>query len=105
MFEIIFWSGVIIVGPLVYGLLGGEYKEISPKPKNNTSDTNDNYKSTKDYFDKLSLEEQHRYIDENKYLNEYSKELKYDNRESTSREVARRADKLGRSFTDRYDRY
>ena len=60
---------------------------------------------TKDYFDKLTLEEQHRYIDENKYLNEYSTELKYSNRESTSREVARRADKLGRSFTDRYDRY
>ena len=103
MFEIIFWSGVIIVGPLVYGLLGGEYKEISPrKPKN---DKNNNYEDTKDYFDKLTLEEQHRYIDENKYLNEYSTELKYSNRESTSREVARRADKLGRSFTDRYDRY
>ena len=105
MLEIIFWSGVIAVGPLVYGLLGGEYKEISPKPKKNTSDTADNYKSTKDYFDKLSLDEQHQYIDNNIYLNEYSKELKYDNRESTSREVARRADKLGRSFTDRYDRY
>ena len=102
MLEIIFWSSVIVVGPLVYGLLGGEYKEISPKPKKNTDD---NYKSTKDYFDKLTLEEQHQYIDNNKYLNEYSKELKYDNRESTSREVARRADKLGRSFIDRYDRY
>ena len=105
MFEIIFWSGVIIVGPLVYGLLGGEYKEISPKPKKNTSDTADNYKNTKEYFDKLTLNEQHKYIDDNRYLSEYSKELKYDNRESTSREVARRADKLGRSFTDRYDRY
>ena len=105
MFEIIFWSGVIAVGTIAYGVLGGEYKEISPKPKKNTSDTADNYKNTKDYFDKLTLEEQHRYIDENKYLNEYSTELKYDNRESTSREVARRADKLGRSFTDRYDRY
>ena len=103
MLEIIFWSGVIIVGPLVYGLLGGEYKEISPKPKKNTSD--DNYKSTKDYFDKLTLEEQHQYINNNKYLCEYSTELKYDNRESTSREVARRADKLGRTFNDRYDRY
>lgn len=102
MLEIIFWSSVIVVGPLVYGLLGGEYKEISPKPKKNTDD---NYKNTKEYFDKLSLEEQHQYIDNNKYLNEYSKELKYDNRESTSREVARRADKLGRSFIDRYDRY
>ena len=103
MFEIIFWSGVIAVGTIAYGVLGGEYKEISPKPKKNTSD--DNYKSTKDYFDKLTLEEQHRYIDENKYLNEYSTEWKYNNKESTSREVARRADKLGRSFTDRYDRY
>ena len=105
MFEILFWSGVIIVGPLVYGLLGGEYKEISPKPKKNTSDTADNYKNTKEYFDKLTLNEQHKYIDDNRYLSEYSKELKYDNRESTSREVARRADKMGRSFTDRYDRY
>ena len=102
MLEIIFWSSVIVVGPLVYGLLGGEYKEITSKPK---SDKNNNYEDTKKYFDKLTLEEQHRYIDENKYLNEYSTELKYDNRESTSREVARRADKLGRSFTDRYDRY
>ena len=105
MLEIIFWSSVIVVGPLVYGLLGGEYKEISPKPKKNTDDNKDNYKDTKNYFDKLSLEEQYQYIDSNKYLKEYSKELKYDNRESTSREVARRADKLGRSFTDRYDRY
>ena len=103
MLEIIFWSGVIAVGTIAYGVLGGEYKEITPKPKKNTSD--DNYKSTKDYFDKLTLEEQHQYIDSNEYLNEYSTELKYDNRESTSREVARRADKLGRSFTDRYDRY
>lgn len=103
MLEIIFWSSVIVVGPLVYGLLGGEYKEISTKPKKNTSD--DNYKDTKEYFDKLSLEEQHQYIDNNKYLNEYSKELKYDNRESTSREVARRADKLGKTFNNRYDKY
>ena len=103
MFEIIFWSGVIAVGTIAYGVLGGEYKEISPKPKKNTA--KDNYRDTKNYFDKLSLEEQHRYIDDNRYLSEYSKELKYDNRESTSREVARRADKLGRTFTDRYDRY
>ena len=104
MLEIIFWSGVIAVGTIAYGVLGGEYKEISPKPKKNTANK-DNYRDTKNYFDKLSLEEQHQYIDNNKYLNEYSKELKYDNRESTSREVARRADKLGRSFTDKYDRY
>ena len=104
MLEIIFWSGVIAVGTIAYGVLGGEYKEISPrKPKNDKN--KDNYKDTKDYFDKLTLEEQHQYIDNNKYLNEYSTELKYSNRESTSREVARRADKLGRSFTDRYDRY
>ena len=104
MFEIVFWSGVIAVGTIAYGVLGGEYKEISPKPKKNTANK-DNYRDTKDYFDKLTLEEQYQYIDSNKYLNEYSTELKYDNRESTSREVARRADKLGRSFTDRYDRY
>ena len=104
MLEIIFWSSVIVVGPLVYGLLGGKYKEIS-KPKKNTKDNKDNYKDTKNYFDKLSLEEQHQYIDSNRYLNEYSRELKYDNRESTSREVARRADKLGRTFNDRYDKY
>ena len=104
MFEIIFWSGVIIVGPLVYGLLGGEYNEISTKPKKNTANK-DNYRDTKDYFDKLTLDEQHKYIDDNRDLSEYSKELKYDNRESTSREVARRADKLGRTFNDRYDRY
>ena len=53
MFEIIFWSGVIAVGTIAYGVLGGEYKEISPKPKKNTSD--DTYKNTKDYFDKLTL--------------------------------------------------
>ena len=104
MFEIIFWSGVIAVGTIAYGVLGGEYKEISPKPKKNTANK-DNYRDTKDYFDKLTLNEQHKYIDDNRYLSEYSKELKYDNRESTSREVARREDKLGRSFTDRYDRY
>ena len=102
MFEIIFWSGVIAVGTIAYGLLGGEYKEITSKPK---SDKNNNYEDTKKYFDKLTLDEQYKYIDDNRYLREYSKELKYDNRESTSREVARRADKLGRSFTDRYDRY
>lgn len=104
MLEIVLWSGIIFGGSIVYAMLGGQ-----PAPRENKRDnkkeTKDNYKETYNYFIDLPLSEQHDYIDNNVYLNEYAKDLKYDNKQSTAREVARRADKMGRSFTDRYNRY
>ena len=54
---------------------------------------------------KLSLDEQHAYIRDNFYLSEYSYELLYNTKESTARQVARRASYMGRVFNNRFSRY
>ena len=64
-----------------------------------------NYDETYDYFMKLSLDEQHAYIRDNFYLSEYSYELLYNTKESTARQVARRASYMGRVFNNRFSRY
>ena len=101
MLEIIIWSGIIVGSSIAYQMLGGK-----PAPKEEKyEEKKDNYNETYDYFMKLSLEEQHRYIMENLYLSEYSYELLYDTKESTARQVARRASYMGRIFNNRFSRY
>lgn len=106
MLSIVLWSSIIIGGTVAYGALGGEYKQVSKKDTNKKEENRvDNYKETYDYFMDLSLDEQHQYINNNLDLAYYKNDLLYDNKQSTAREVARRADKLGKSFTNRYSRY
>ena len=104
MLESIIWGGIIVVGTAVYGMLNGGYKEVSNKTSNKDSKEN-HYKETYDYFSKLSLEEQHRYISDNLDLRYYKDELTYDTKEATARQVARRADKLGKTFNNRFKIY
>ena len=104
MFEIVLWSTIIVGGSIVYGFLGGEPAPKEEK-KNRGTKNKDNYKETYEYFMDLSLDRQHDYISNNLYLRDYKDELCYDNKQSTAREVARRAEKLGKSFIDRYDRF
>ena len=103
MLEIIVWSSIIMGGCAVYQMLGGK-----PAPKEESSKCKEkvnNYDETYDYFMKLSLDEQHQYIKENFYLSEYSYELLYNTKESTARQVARRANYMGKSFNNRFSRY
>ena len=104
MLEIVLWSGIIFGGSIVYAMLGGQ-----PAPRENKRDnkkeTKNNYKETYNYFIDLPLSEQHDYIDNNVYLNEYAKDLKYDNKQSTARQVSRRAVKYSKEFTNRHKVY
>ena len=103
MLEIIVWSSIIMGGCAVYQMLGGK-----PAPKEEGSKCKEkvnNYDETYDYFMKLSLDEQHAYIRDNFYLSEYSYELLYNTKESTARQVARRASYMGRVFNNRFSRY
>lgn len=104
MLEIIIWSSIIMGGCAAYQMLGGK-----PAPKEEKCESEkkkkDNYGETYDYFMKLSLDEQHAYIKDNYYLSEYSYELLYNTKESTARQVARRANYMGRVFNNRFSRY
>ena len=103
MLEIIVWSSIIIGGCAAYQMLGGK-----PAPTEESSKCKEkvnNYDETYDYFMKLSLDEQHAYIRDNFYLSEYSYELLYNTKESTARQVARRASYMGRVFNNRFSRY
>ena len=103
MLEIIVWSSIIMGGCAAYQMLGGK-----PTPKEESSKCKEkvnNYDETYDYFMKLSLDEQHAYIRDNFYLSEYSYELLYNTKESTARQVARRASYMGRVFNNRFSRY
>ena len=101
MLEIIIWSGIIVGSSIVYQILGGK-----PAPKEeNCECKKDHYKETYDYFMNLSLDEQHAYIKDNYYLSEYTYELLYNTKESTARQVARRANCMGKSFNNRFSRY
>ena len=105
MLESIIWGGIILVGTVAYGVLNGGYKEVSSKTSNKDSKDENHYKETYDYFSKLSLEEQRRYINDNLDLRYYKDELTYDTKEATARQVARRADKLGKTFNNRFKIY
>ena len=101
MLEIIVWSGIIMGGTIAYQMLGGK-----PAPKEEKcEEKKDNYRETYEYFMQLSLDEQHNYIKENYYLSEYSYELLYNTKESTARQVARRANYMGKSFNNRFSKY
>lgn len=104
MLEIIVWSSIIMSGCVAYQMLGGK-----PAPKEEKCESEkkkkDNYGETYDYFMKLSLDEQHAYIKDNYYLSEYSYELLYNTKESTARQVARRASYMNKTFDNRFSRY
>ena len=103
MMEIIIWTGIIMGGCAAYQMLGGK---PAPKEENdNCKEKVNNYDETYDYFMKLTLDEQHSYIRDNFYLSEYSYELLYNTKESTARQVARRASYMGRVFNNRFSRY
>lgn len=106
MLESIIWGGVIVVGTAIYGILNGGYKEVEQKKTSNKdSKEKDYYQETYDYFMSLPLEYQHKYIEDNLDLRYYKDELIYDTKESTARQVARRADRLGKTFNDRFKVY
>ena len=104
MLEIIVWSSIIMGGTIAYQMLGGK-----PAPKEENceckKEKKDHYKETYDYFMNLSLDEQHAYIKDNYYLSEYTYELLYNTKESTARQVARRANYMGKTFNNRFSRY
>lgn len=106
MLEILVWSGIIVGSSIAYQLLGGKPSPKEEKVKEEkVKEKQDNYAETYDYFIKLSLDEQHNYIKENYYLSEYSYELLYNNKESTARQVARRANYMNKTFNNRFSRY
>ena len=104
MMEIIIWSGIIMGGSIIYQILGGKPAPKDPKEEK-VKEKRDNYTETYDYFMKLTLDEQHQYIQDNYYLGEYSYELLYNTKESTARQVERRANYMGRVFNNRFSRY
>ena len=71
----------------------------------NTNKDKEIYDNTYNYFMSLTLEEQHKYINDNLDLRYYKDELLYDNKQSTARQVARRAVKYNKEFTNRYKVY
>ena len=103
MLEIIFWSTIILGGSIVYGALGGECTKTEHVQKKNPK--GNHYKDTYEYFSKLSLDEQHKYINDNLDLREWKSDLIYDNKQSTARQVARRAEKLDKTFNNRHKTY
>ena len=70
---------------------------------NNNEDTNN---ETYEYWKDLTYQEQESYFNNNEYLKDYIKNDYYPNdREMTAKHVQQIADKLGREFTNKYDRY
>jgi hypothetical protein len=70
---------------------------------NNNEDTNN---ETYEYWKDLSYQDQEYYFNNNEYLKDYIKNDYYpNNREITAKHVQQIADKLGREFTNKYDRY
>lgn len=104
-------TGLILSGAGIYQILKEKSNNIYKSDHNNiTTKTSgdmkpNHYDETYDYFMKLSLDEQHKYINDNYDLRYYSNELLYDNKQSVARQAARRADKLGKSFTNRFKVY
>ena len=105
MLESIIWTGIILAGTAAYGVLNGGFKETEQKKSSNKDSKENHYKETYDYFSKLSLEEQHKYINDNLDLRYYKNELLYDNKQSTARQVSRRAVKYSKEFTNRHKVY
>ena len=106
MLEIALYSILIIAGSVIYSILDDKPKESIPTKDNSVKNKEQEiYDNTYNYFMSLSLEEQHKYINDNLDLRYYKDELLYDNKQSTARQVARRAVKYNKEFTNRYKVY
>lgn len=105
MLEIALYSTLIIAGSIIYSILDDKPKESIPTKDNSNKEIKDIYDRTYNYFMSLSLEEQHKYINDNLDLRYYKDELLYDNKQSTARQVARRAVKYNKEFTNRHKVY
>lgn len=101
--EIVIWGAICVVGPFAYIALGG-----NPAKKSQSKDECkcENYgKDTYEYFMKLTLQEQHDYINSNLDLAEYSWQLCYNDKHQTAKHVADFADRRGKKYTNRYKTY
>ena len=106
MLEIALYSTLIIAGSVIYSILDDKPKESIPTKDNSVKNKEQEiYDNTYNYFMSLTLEEQHNYINDNLDLRYYKDELLYDNKQSTARQVARRAVKYNKEFTNRYKVY
>lgn len=107
MLEIALYSTLIIAGSIIYSTLDDKPKEKEsiPTKDNSNKETKDIYDNTYNYFMSLSLEEQYKYINDNLDLRYYKDELLYDNKQSTARQVSRRAVKYNKEFTNRHKVY
>ena len=108
MLEIALYSTLIIAGSVIYSILDDKPKEKESIPTKESSIKNKEqeiYDNTYNYFMSLTLEEQHKYINDNLDLRYYKDELLYDNKQSTARQVARRAVKYNKEFTNRHKVY
>ena len=78
---------------VINGLLNGS---------NNEETNNETYK----YWSELSYDDQESYFNDNEYLKDYINSHYYpNNREITAKKVQELADKMNRSFTNKYARY
>lgn len=78
---------------VINGLLSGS---------NNEETNNETYK----YWSELSYDDQESYFNNNEYLKDYINSHYYpNNREITAKKVQELADKMNKSFTNKYDRY
>lgn len=78
---------------VINGLLSGS---------NNEETNNETYK----YWSELSYDDQESYFNNNEYLKDYINSHYYpNNREITAKKVQELADRMNRSFTNKYDRY
>lgn len=106
MLEIALYSTLIIAGSVIYSILDDKPKESIPTKDNSVKNKEQEiYDNTYNYFMSLTLEEQHKYINDNLDLRYYKDELLYDNKQSTARQVSRRAVKYNKEFTNRYKVY
>ena len=108
MLEIALYSTIILAGSIVYSILDDKPKEKESIPTKDSSIKNKDkeiYDNTYNYFMSLTLEEQHKYINDNLDLRYYKDELLYDNKQSTARQVSRRAVKYSKEFTNRHKVY
>jgi hypothetical protein len=82
---------------VINGLLSGSNNEES-----NNETNNETYK----YWSELSYDDQESYFNNNEYLKDYINSHYYpNNREITAKKVQELADKMNRSFTNKYARY
>ena len=78
---------------VINGLLSGS---------NNEESNNETYK----YWSELSYDDQESYFNNNEYLKDYINSHYYpNNREITAKKVQELADRMNRSFTNKYARY